>query len=1050
VPKGRLFALGRDDLVECLALVRAVRDGRLDRVIMPRAPLDILSQQIVAAVACEDWDEDGLFELCRRAYPYRDLARDDYDAILEMLSEGIAPQRSRHGAYIHRDRVNRRLHARRGARMTAITCGGAIPEVADYRVVTDDENRTVVGTLDEDFAIESNSGDIFLLGNTSWRVKYIRGGEVVVSDAHGAPPTVPFWLGEAPGRTFELSAEVSRLREGIAARHATSDYTGVIDWVAQVCHVEHHGAKQVVDFVAAQLAATGMVPTQKKLLFERFFDESGGMQLVMHAPWGSRINRAWGLAMRKRFCRSFDFELQASADDNGIVLSLGAQHSFPLEQMFRLVPSKLARETLIQAFLAVPTFTTRWRWNVTRALQMKRSSKGTRVLPHLQRMRSDDLLSAVFPAQTACQENVVGDIELPDHPLIRQTVDDCLFEASDIDGLVKVLRQIESGEIEIVGLDSREPSPMAASLLNANVYAFLDDAPLEERRARAVTMRRSLSVEAIGDLAKLDPAAIAQVRADAWPLVRDADELHDTLLSMGSLSAADGRPWEHYFAELRSTGRATELTVQQAPFWVATERRALTCAAWPQAVARPQVATPAGVRAEWTRDEAIAYLVRGRMECTGPTTVEALAGGLLLPPREVEQAMLALENQGTVLRGRFTQDTGLEWCDRRLLARIHRLTLEGLRRQIAPAPADQFIRFLVRHQHAGPRTKLRGQAGLLALIEQFEGFEAPAGHWERYLFPSRLDDYDPAWLDLLTFYGQVTWGRLRNSNPKSKIENPKSHRRRARPMKALTRSTPIALMLRDDLPWLLPTSDENERPARLSGNAELAYRTFQQHGALFPAQLGSMIDLLPSQVEDVLGELGAAGLVTSDGYPSLRALVAQTSHKQKRHGLRRKRRIAAPAAAMGRWSLLRPPSALAGPSDARVENWCRLLLNRYGVMFRDLLANESAAPPWQELVRTYRRLEARGEIRGGRFVAGVAGEQYALSEVVARLRADEDSDERPLVLPATDPLNFTGRISESPRVPALPGHTVMIVRGELQVAPDERAQRRLFVPAPPI
>ncbi|HEV3259821.1 MAG TPA: crosslink repair DNA glycosylase YcaQ family protein, partial [Gemmataceae bacterium] len=664
VPKGRLFGLSREELVECLALTRAVREGRLDRIHIPRAPLDILAQQIVASVACEDWDEDALFERCRRAYPYRDLSRDDFQAVLEMLGEGIAPQRGRYGAYLHRDRVNRRLRARKGARLTAVTCGGAIPEIADYRVVTDDEQRTLVGTVDEDFAVESNAGDIFLLGNTSWRIKHVRGGEVVVLDAHGAPPTIPFWRGEAPGRTLELSGEVARLREELVA-HLHGDGTApdaAIDWLAQTCQVSRSGAEQALAYVAAQYAATGMVPTQKRLLFERFFDESGGMQLVIHAPFGTRINRAWGLALRKRFCRTFDFELQASADDNGIVLSLGAQHSFPLEQMFKLVPSHLARDVLVQAFLAVPFFTTRWRWNVTRALQLKRSQKGKKVPPFLQRMRGDDLLSAVFPAQTACQENVVGDLELPDQPLIRQTVDDCLFEAADLEGWLAVLRSIDSGAIELIGLDSREPSPFAHQLLNASPYAFLDDAPLEERRARAVTMRRSLSAEALRDLGRLDPEVIAQVKSEAWPLVRDADELHDVLLSQGALPAEEAGTWLAYFEELRACGRATRMDRPAGrALWVATERWPLVQAVWPDAEARPAVAVPDEVRRAWPREEALAYLVRGRMECIGPTTIHALAQALGLDPPDVEAALAALENQGVVLRGRFTGAAELEW-----------------------------------------------------------------------------------------------------------------------------------------------------------------------------------------------------------------------------------------------------------------------------------------------------------------------------------------------------------------------------------------------------
>jgi ATP-dependent Lhr-like helicase len=1033
VPKGRLFALSREELIECLALIRAVREGRLDHVDIPEAPLDILAQQIVAAVACEDWDEDDLFQLCRRAHPYRDLSREDYEAVVEMLSEGIAPERGRYGAYLHRDRVNRRLRPRKAARLTAITCGGAIPEIADYRVVTDDENRTLVGTVDEDFAVESNAGDIFLLGNTSWRIAHVRGGEVVVRDAQGAPPTIPFWRGEAPGRTVELSAEVARLREDLAV-HVNGDGSqqSATDWLMGTGRVSREGAEQALAYVATQHAATGMVPTQKRLLFERFFDEAGGMQLVVHAPFGTRINRAWGLAMRKRFCRSFDFELQASAGDNGIVLSLGAQHSFPLEDMFRLVPSHVVRDVLVQAFLAVPFFGTRWRWNVTRALQLKRSRGGQRVPPYLQRMRAEDLLTAVFPAQTACQENVTGDIQVPDQPLVQQTLHDCLHEAADLDGLMEVLREIESGSIELVGLDTREPSPFAHELLNASPYAFLDDAPLEERRARAVTMRRTLSLEALRDLGRLDPEAIAQVKSEAWPLVRDADELHDVLLSQGALLLAEVAEWHAYFDELCAAGRATAFQTGGISLWAATERWPLIRAIWPDAEPRPAISVPPGVRQDWSREDAIVYLVRGRMECAGPTASAAVAQALNLQLGDVEVALIALENQGVVLRGRFTREADLEWCDRRLLARIHHLTLQGLRRQIAPVTPEQLVRFLVRHQHLRPGTQLKGRAGLAALIEQMEGFEAPAAHWEKYLLPARIDSYDPASLDLLTFSGQATWGRVRLLTTSDAGSGANGQSSRGRPMKALTRSTPITLMLQEHVPWLLPHSDENTTSVAnglLGSNAQAAYEALLRHGALFPAQLGALLHLVPSQVDDVLGELAAAGLVTSDGYPALRTLLGVNARNLRR-GRRSRPARSHPA---GRWTLLRSPLTPKVAAEERTEHWCWLLLRRYGLMFRDLLVNESAAPRWGDLVRKYRRLEQRGEIRGGRFVAGVAGEQYALPEAIPLLRsAGDDSDQAPLVLPATDPLNLTSHISPGQRVPALPGNVIVVDQGNVR------------------
>jgi ATP-dependent helicase Lhr and Lhr-like helicase len=1029
VPKGRLFALSRDELIECLALVRAVADRRLDRVPIPVAPLDILAQQVVATVACDDWNEDELFALVRRAYPYRDLSRDDYESIVNMVSEGVAPERGRFGAYVQRDRVNRRLHARKGARLTAITCGGAIPEIANYKVVTDDETRTVVGSVDEDFAVESNAGDVFLLGNTSWRIKYVRGGEVIVSNAQGAPATVPFWLGEAPGRTVELSAEVGRLREDLVARLAPEfePNEAVIDWLTETGHISQAGAAQAIAYATAQQLATGMVPTQKKLLFERFFDETGGMHLVIHAPFGTRINRAWGLALRKRFCRTFDFELQASADDNGIVLSFGAQHSFPLEQMFSLVPSRLARDVLLQAFLAAPFFGTRWRWNITRALQLLRARQGQRVPPHLQRMRAEDLLTSVFPAQTACKENVVGDIPIPDQPIVRQTVDDCLHEVCDLDGCLEVLRSIESKEIETIGLDSREPSPFAHQLLNANPYAFLDDAPLEERRARAVTLRRSLSTDSLRDLGRLDPEAIAQVKDEAWPLVRDADELHDVLLSSGALRHAEAMPWIAFFDQLRLAGRAAMVErPDAAALWVATERWPMIRAIWPDAQARPEVAVPRGVRSDWPREEAIVHLVRGRIECVGPTTVDQIATDFGLHPTDVEVALITLETQGLVLRGRFTGVHDLEWCDRRLLARIHRLTLEGLRRQIAPVSIEKFMSFLIRFQHLQPETKHSGQAGLLALIEQLEGFEAPAGHWEKYILPARLAEYDPSWLDTLTFMGQAGWGRLR---PLAYMQA--AGESGARPMKALTRSTPITLMLRDHASWLLPSPaqlPESSVLDQLGSNARAAHEAFARHGALFPAQIGTLLQLVPSQVDDVLGELAAAGLVTSDGYPALRTLLGLRT-QATRHRMRRSTQQVVPPA--GRWTLLRSPLLPQVADEKRIENWCRLLLRRYGVMFRELIANDSAAPRWGELVRIYRRLEARGEIRYGRFVDGVAGEQFALPETIPLLRAGGESISTLVELPATDPINLTGRIMVGPRVPALPGHSIAIVNGAL-------------------
>ncbi|HEX4414588.1 MAG TPA: DEAD/DEAH box helicase, partial [Lacipirellulaceae bacterium] len=690
VPKGRLFALTRDELIEALALVRAVKRGRLDQVDIPTAPLDILAQQIVASVACDEWQEDELYAMCREASPYRDLERREFDEVVGMLSEGIAPG-NRSAAYLHRDQINHRLRGRRNARISALTSGGAIPEMADYRVVTEGD-RTFVGTLNEDFAMESQTGNVFQLGNMSWRILYVRGGEVTVRDAHGAPATVPFWLGEAPGRTPELSREFSELREEIWERAENSDVGGGA-WLQKECGADDWAAQQAIAYVSAQAAAMGVIPSQRRVVFERFFDESGGMQLVIHAPFGARINRAWGLALRKCFCRNFDFELQAIADDNGIVLAMGPQQSFPLEQMFALLDPSFAESVLLQALMAVPMFGIRWRWNVTRALAVLRLRGGKKVPPHLQRFRAEDLLTAVFPMQTACFEHRTGDLEPPDHPLIRQTVHDCLHEVMDFDRWMSVLSDIQAGRIELIGKDTREPSPFSHQLVNSNVYAFLDDAPLEDRRARAVAVRRSFRADDVRDLGRLDPEVIAQVKADAWPTVRDADELHDALLSTGAMPERECAEWRAYFDELEAQDRVVRReSVAGRAFWIAVERWPVVSAALSLFPDQPPRSLPESLRSAVSKNEACQFLVRGRLEIVGPTIVAQVATDLAIPIDDVQVAIEQLELSGVVLRGQFTAQTGeLEWCDRRLLARIHRQTLDGLRRQIAPVDIAAFM-----------------------------------------------------------------------------------------------------------------------------------------------------------------------------------------------------------------------------------------------------------------------------------------------------------------------------------------------------------------------
>jgi ATP-dependent Lhr-like helicase len=1056
LPKGRLFPLTRDELLECLALVRAVRRGELDRIEIPEAPLDILAQQIVAAVACDEWDEEPLFDLILRAWPYRKLAREDYDAILKMLSEGIKPG-SKAGTYLHRDQIHRKLRARRHARLSALTSGGAIPEQGDYRVLEVREG-TFVGTVNEDFAIESLVGDIFLLGNTSWRIEKVTSGEVLVSDAKGAPPSIPFWLGEAPGRTIELSSELSDLRRGIAERVQTSPtvdsglgtvdlhWTDAIAWLQHECGCEPHIAEQAARYIAAQKAAIGVVPTKDQIVFERFFDESGGMQLVVHAPLGSRINRAWGLALRKRFCRSFDFELQAAADDNGVLLSIGPQHSFPIESLFKMLHPGNARYLLEQAVVAAPVFGVRWRWNITRSLAVLRAEAGRRVPPFLQKFRSEDLLAAAFPETVGCLENHHGDIEIPYHqPIVKQTMHDCLTEAMDVERWIELLGEVQAGKVELIPVETREPSPFSHQLINANPYAFLDDAPLEERRTRAVSTRRSLSIEDFRDLAQLDPVAIAQVSEDAWPVVRDAEELHDALHTMVVLREDEAAPWSDWLTELARAGRATLVqhqpeasardfpqgspvpTLADASGWCAAERWPLVRAVYPEAIATPVPVLPAALDKTWESADARVEIVRGRIQFSGPTTAAALAEKLGLTESQVFAALEAVEASGAVLRGRFTpgaQSTSdvVEWCDRRLLARIHRMTLDGLRRKIEPVPPEVYLDFLVRRHGLLPGHERRESLGVREAVSQLQGFELPAGAWEDKVLAPRIADYDPQWLDALFLSGELAWGRLRP---------PKRNEEDGPGMAALNRTMPIALALRDDLPWLLP-AERQCLESFASSAAREVLAVLDVRGALFYREIANLTGLLPTQLEEALRELAALGLVSSDTFAAVRHITTGHKKTRRRHGVRSMHSAASP---VGRWS--RFPGAFDPPNrEAAVEHWCRQLLARYGVIFRDLLAREPAAPPWYELVRVLRRLELRGEVRGGRFIAQVAGEQFALEAVVSQLRElrDQPPDQSWALVCAADPVNLCGILTSGDRIPATHKNYVILQAGRCVAA----------------
>jgi ATP-dependent Lhr-like helicase len=1077
IPKGRFFASTRDDLLEQAALVRTMRSGELDLLEIPPQPIDVLMQQITAAVAAEPWDEAALFRVLTRAHSYRTLTRQRFDEVVELLAHGIESSRGRYGAYILRDGVHGELHTRRGARSIAISNGGAIPDTALYSVMLQPENIQIA-TLDEHFAVDTSPGDVILLGNASWRVQRVEAqGRVLVEDAHGAPPSVPFWEGEAPQRTSILCDGVSDLREAISDRtldvrpgaiHAEApDVAVAIGWLMQTCGVCESAALQLVTYIVDGRAVLGAVPTKNTIIAERFFDEGGGMQLILHAPFGGRINRGWGLALRKRFCRGFNFELQAAATDNGINIALAEQHSFPLSDVFHFLTEHTAKELLEQAAIAAPVFKTRWRWAAGRSLQLLRMSKGKRIAPQIQRTRSEDLLASVFPQAAACFETIVGDIQIPEHPLVDEVMQDVLHEAMDLEGLNAVLRGIADGTIRCLAVDTPVPSVFAHELINANPYAFLDEAGLEERRARAVSLGRTIPDSVLDGAGKLDHAAIDQIRREIFPDIRDEHELHDLLHSLvlmpldllDSAEAASGKAnhWPHYFARLAETGRAHTVLRGERAFWIATERLAFLPIL---DKTTPPPSVPELGSAAVTNEAAHAKLVQGWLQISGPVTANALAESLGLDAAPIHQALLAMEMQGLAMRGAFEhapapEPHGVEWCERRILQRIHRLTLGNARRQIESVSPQVYLRWLLGWQHLAPQTQLTGEEGLLEVLQKLEGFEAPAVEWERSILPARLANYDPRWLDQLCLSGAVGWGRI-SPHPAWTANDGPGRPRRVIPSNA----APITFYLRETADWLpyaLAQQCVEERllEQALSPHALQIRELLRQRGACFAPDLQRLSNLTRQETAHALWELATAGLAAADGFDQLRALM----DPRRRSATAETTAKRAARTTAGRWCLFHETAprplgesaqaaavARARETDEALESFARMLLARYGVLFRDLLARESNAPRWRELLGILRRLEARGEVRGGRFVSGFSGEQFALPEAVDSLRGSRHREcAATLEIAAADPMNLAGTVYPGERTPSVPNRFITARNGVFlqdvdAVAPGTSAQ----------
>lgn len=1015
-PKGRLFPMNRHELVESVALLSAVHQGQLDALEPPTAPLDILAQQMVAEVAARGEDSpDDLFAWMTHASPFRDLSRQDFDEVLDLTSRGIVTGHGPRGAHLHFDPVNQKVRPRRGASLAAIGGAGAIPDTGEYRVVLEPDGVTV-GSLDEDFAIESSPGDVFLLGTHAWRVTRVESSVVRVIDATGQAPTAPFWFGESPGRTIELSAAVADLHEELLDPLARRDADAARHLVMAIPGVSADVAQQVVAFLSASYDVLGDLPTRRTLIIERFFDETESSHLVVHAPQGARLNRALGLALRKRFCVTFDFELQAAADDEAITIALGPHHSFELESVMKMVRSNTCRDVLTQAVLPLPMLAARWRWNTARALVLRRSMNFQRRPINLQRMEADDLMAATWPSLAACQENApAGPIPIPDHVLVRQTIADVLFEPLDVTRLEEMLARVEAGDIRVHVVDTSEPSLLAHGILHGQPYTFLDDAPLEERRSRAVATTRGVGaldehgLPVFTERDALDPQAVREVVTQSAPKVRSADELFELLLDAGALRPT--APWHAFFDELSRDGRA----ILEGDRW------------------RPSNSPPWDILIE--DDAALATMVRVHLAAAGPVSLERLVGedplgpgplrGAPLPLGRARTAIVALEATGFAM-----QIPGARWCARHTYARLHRMARQRRRASYVAVPVSQFLDFLTRWQHVEESTRLSGREGVRRVVEQLQGVELAAGEWERSVLAARVRDYQPEWLDELCLSGELVWGRL------SLRAGAEDARGSATPSMA----TPLTLLDREDLAWHLRAVRLDAAPVvPPHGAARDVYDALAQRGALFRAALPADTGRLRDDVDAGVWDLVARGAVTADAFSAVRSLLgARRWSSSSRAGARRMtlsthRAPASTGVGEGRWSLLPVNETPLTPLEYEelAEMVARQLVRRWGVVTYELFATESYRVPWRYVVWALRRLEARGEVVGGRFVQGLAGEQYAHVEALDALQ--RPPSDVPVTIAAVDPLNLTGTILTATRIPARVRQSLTIREGDVRV-----------------
>ena len=1073
-PKGRFFALTIDDLLECAAAVRAARHGHLDEVEIPAGCLDVAAQQIIAlATDQEEISETELLNMLRSVQNFAGLEPPALQQLILEMSAQLPERIQGANPKIFYDQVNRRVRARRGARLAAITSGGTIPESGNLDVVIASESRKI-GDVEEDFAQESSRGDIFSLGSMPWRVLGISKNRFLVEPAPGMAPSLPFWQTEAAGRSPALSTELCDLRREIAAFIANSgDDDGASSWLESECALEPEAAKQAVAYIRRGLAALNALPDENTLVVERFFDGLGGTQIVIHSPWGIRLNRGFGLALRKRLCQSFDFEIQASAIDDAILLALNSRHSFPLEHILEMVNSQNVREVLEQALLDAPMFEVRFRHVATRALSIMRSGRGSKVPAWIQRLRSQELITALFPQRNACLDNRPPAVILPDHFIVNETMRECLEETADISRLEALLRGLNDGSIRPVMVDSIAPSVFAHRVLLAWDYSFLDDGERANRRSRTVTMNRAMAEDVFRseNLAELLSAeAVEQVTQEirgraTSTQARNCDELYELIRTHGWIScdeikertAADGAAM---LAALESDGRVCRVRLghhDSPEVAIATEDLALFSTVYPDSLPPPGWDEGAEVDRFTSSDErsghssGVQEIVRRALVTSGPTLAVDLAQRLRLPADDILPALMALEAGGSIFRGHFTtvrsgnggsseaQAAGVQWCDRHVLERIHRQTLNLLRSAVEPCNDAEFVAFRLKWNRIGDAHQGAGVDGVRRTLEQMSGLAFAPDLWERVILPARVADYRAEHLDLLCMSGEFAWVAAPFHD--------ESDVNREFP------ATVAFLPRRARCYW--PPS---EMPA--DSRAQMVAEVLSHFGAQHLDQIAERANLSERDTLTALWRLAAAGMVSNDSFAPLRLLAVEpdaarliSNRPSQREPSRRDAALRArlQSSLSGRWSIvaqLKPgatPAKVAETHDAHGPDIAReialILLRRHGILAREMMALEQFEISWQQILFALRRLEYAGIIRRGWFVRALSGEQYAMPEALEMLRSDRQTKEtgQPTVISAVDPANPFGVLLPGCGVAREPGNLLVVQHGRVIVSLAGRA-----------